>query len=139
MDKTDVGIITGVVLVVAIVLSLMFIAGPIYNVWASEKNGQAELAQGEYNRQLAVVESKAKLDSAKNLADAEVVRAEGVSKANKIIGDSLKDNQAYLDYLWLTEKITASDKEVIYVPTESQLPILEATRNMKIAPAAKAA
>ncbi len=110
------------------VVGIVAVGWPMYNVWASEQHGKAELAQGEYNRQLAVVESKAKLDSAKNLADAEVVRAEGVAKANEIIGESLKDNGEYLDYLWLTEKITSSDKEVIYVPTETQLPILEATR-----------
>jgi regulator of protease activity HflC (stomatin/prohibitin superfamily) len=122
--------IIGIIVAIALIITLIAVAIPIYNVWASEKNGQAELAQGEYNRQLAVVESKAKLDAAKNLADAEIVRATGVAKANEIIGESLKDNSEYLDYLWLTEKITASNKEVIYVPTETQLPILEATRNL---------
>ncbi len=41
------------------------------------------------------------MESAKHLADAEVIRAEGVAKANKIIGDSLKDNEGYLRYLWI--------------------------------------
>jgi hypothetical protein len=54
-----------------------------------------------------------------------VLKAEGVAKANKIIGDSLKGNESYLRYLWI-EKMTETGKEVIYVPTEAGLPILEA-------------
>lgn len=131
MSGNNTGTIIGVAIVLVIILAIAFIAGPIYNVWASEQNGKAELAQGEYNRQLQVVESKAKLDSAANLADAEVRRAEGVAKANKIIGDSLRDNQAYLDYLWVTEIGTNTNKETVYVPTEAQLPILEATRGLR--------
>ncbi len=120
--------IVALVLIGALVLGAVIFGYPLYNVWSSEMDGKAKLAESESSRQIAVVESKAKMDSAKNLADAEVIRAQGVAKANEIIGESLKDNSEYLDYLWLTEKITASNKEVIYVPTETQLPILEATR-----------
>ena len=127
-NSTDLAL-TGIGIgLIALVVGAVFIGYPIYNVWSSEQSGKAKLAESESSRQIAVVESKAKMDSAKNLADAEVIRAQGVAKANEIIGKSLKDNNEYLDYLWLTEKITASDKEVIYVPTETQLPILEATR-----------
>lgn len=129
MSKSDsiVGLIA--ISFVIIVVILLFIGYPIYNVWSSEQHGKAELARGEYNRQLAVVEAKAKLDSARSLADAEIVRAQGVAKANEIIGKSLENNSEYLDYLWITEKIgTDADKEVVYVPTEAQLPILEAGR-----------
>lgn len=118
-------------LVVCIVVGAVVIGYPIYNVWASEQAGKASLAEAESSRQIAVVEAKAKMDSAKSLADAEVIRAEGVAKANQIIGASLKNNGEYLDYLWLTEKIsTDADKEIVYVPTEAQLPILEAGRGV---------
>ena len=115
-------------IIVAIGAAILFFGYPIYNVWGSEQSGRAELARAEYNRQIAVVEAQQKKESATYLAEAEVIRAQGVAKANEIIGRSLANNTAYLDYLWLTEKITASDKEVIYVPTEAQLPILEANR-----------
>ena len=65
------------------------------------------------------------MESAKNLAQAEVIRAKGVAKANKIIGDSLRDNQDYLKYLWINN-MTETKNQVIYVPTEANLPILEA-------------
>lgn len=105
---------------------------PIYNVWASEKAGQAELAQATFNRQIAVQEAEAKKESAVKLAEAEVFRAEGVAKANKIIGDSLRQNDDYLRWLWITEVAGKDiDKTVVYIPTESNIPILEAGRVAK--------
>ena len=118
----------GVASIFVIIVSWMAIM-PIYNVWASGQAGKAELAQADYNRQIAVVESEAKLISATNLANAEVERAKGVAKANEIIGASLKENEDYLRYLWITDVAGANvDKTVVYVPTETNLPILEASR-----------
>lgn len=118
------------ILISGILLTLMTLGGlygcPQYNVYESELSGQAELKKAEYTRQTAVLESKAKLDSAKNLADAEIERAKGVAQANKIIGDSLKGNEDYLRYLWIDGLQNGKGNEVIYVPTEAGLPILEA-------------
>lgn len=98
-----------------------------YSVWSQGKSGQAELQRADWNRQIAVREAKAKEQSAILLAQAEVERAKGVAKANKIIGESLKDNEAYLRYLWINN-LETSKNQVIYVPTEANLPILEASR-----------
>lgn len=98
-----------------------------YKIWACQKDGQAELAQAEYNRQIKVYEAKATEDAAKHLAQAEIERAKGVAEANKIIGASLNNNEAYLRYLWITS-LENKQKEIIYVPTEANLPILEANR-----------
>ncbi len=73
----------------------------MYMVWQQQKAGEAELARAEQNRQVAVLEAKAKLDSAESLAQAEVKRAEGTAKANQIIGQSLKGNEAYIHWLWV--------------------------------------
>lgn len=114
----------------ALVLLLLLAGGlygcPQYYVYSQRLTGEAELARAEYNRQVAVREAQAKKDSASLLADAEVERARGVAAANKIIGDSLKDNEAYLKYLWITDVAGTRDPSVIYVPTEAGLPILEA-------------
>lgn len=128
--EKSVGQIVAVVclLLVALWAAWLFV-GPNYNVWASSKAGQAELSRAEFNRQIAVRESQAKLDAATNLAQAEIKRAEGVAKANKIIGTSLKGNDAYLRYLWI-DKINGDNKEVIYVPTEANIPILEAGKSV---------
>jgi len=70
-------------------------------------------------------------ESAKNLAKAEIERAKGVAEANKIIGESLKGNEAYLRYLWI-QSLSDGHSETIYVPTEANLPVLEATRRFEL-------
>jgi predicted aminopeptidase len=99
---------------------------PQYNVYQQRLTGEAELARASYNRQVAVQEAEAKKAAAKDLADAEVIRAEGVAKANLIIGDSLRNNESYLRYLWITDVTNNKAPTVIYVPTEAGIPILEA-------------
>lgn len=98
---------------------------PTYGVWQQSLSGKAELAKAEYNRRITIQEAEAKLEAAKSLSEAEVIRADGVARANKIIGDSLHGNEAYLRYLWINN-LEANNPTVIYVPTEAGLPILEA-------------
>lgn len=101
--------------------------GPQYQVYQQRLSGQAKLAEAESSRQIATQEAHAKMDSAAMLAKAEIERAKGVAEANRIIGDSLAGNEAYLRYLWI-HNLEAGGHDVIYVPTEGQLPILEAGR-----------
>ena len=112
----------------------IFLSGacPLYGVWEQGLVGQAALARAEQDRRIAVQEAQAKLDSAKLLAGAEVERARGVAQANDIIGEGLRGHEEYLRYLWIMslEHVAASTNgsTVVYVPTEANLPILEATR-----------
>lgn len=108
---------------IALVALLMW-GIPQYSVWQQELAGQAELKRANWNRQIAIKEAEAKLESAKLEARSEVERAKGAAEANKIIGDSLKGNESYLRYLWITNM--NNEKEVIYIPTEAGMPILEA-------------
>lgn len=112
---------------------------PNYNVYESRLAGQAELQQATWNRQIKVQEAEAAQESSKHLAQAEIERAKGVAEANKIIGDSLKGNEDYLRYLWIHNLAEAEAKgaEVIYIPTEANLPILEAHRQPKKQPEGK--
>lgn len=107
------------------VLGLIFIGGPQYNVWQQSLAGKAELQKAEFTRQVAVLEAQAKKDSASQLAEAEIIRAQGVAKANQIIGDSLKDNREYLQYLYITglEDGSKNGNVTIYVPTEGGMPV----------------
>lgn len=114
-------------LVMAIALAYFI---PSYRVWQQNKEGEAELARAEQNRQIAIQEAKAKEESAKSLANAEIIRAEGIAKANQIIGDSLKNNDAYIHYLWV-EALRETKNAVVYIPTESGIPITEAHRQWK--------
>lgn len=97
---------------------------PMYNVYHQQMEGEAELAKANFSKQVAVQEAHAKMDSAKLLAEAEIERARGVAQANKIIGDSLKNNEEYLRYLFVNN-LEHTQNQVIYIPTEANLPILE--------------
>lgn len=99
---------------------------PPINSYIAENDGKAELAQASYNRQIKVKEAEARLESAKLDAQAEIERARGVSEANKIIGQSLKDNEAYLRWLYIEALKDRDNMTTIYIPTEAGLPILEA-------------
>ena len=121
---------------IASFFGLIFIIGglmagcPKYDVWQQGLAGQAELARAEQNRQIKVNEAKALEDSAQFKANAEVIRAKGVAKANKIIGNSLKGNEAYLRYLYIDmlNETGGDGRETIYIATEAGMPILEAGR-----------
>ncbi|MGF6963019.1 hypothetical protein OKW43_000024 [Paraburkholderia sp. WC7.3g] len=122
---------TTVILLTAVVTILLSGCDmyPPYRVYSQRMEGEAELAKAQYSKQVQVQDAQAKLESAKSYADAEVVRAQGVAKANAIIGESLKNNEAYLRYLWINNlKDAEGHGQVIYVPTEANLPILEASR-----------
>ena len=109
---------------------------PRYKVYKLNLEGQAQLKESEWTKQILIEEAKAKEEAAIlqarariTLAEAEgkaeVVRAKATAEANTIIGDSLKNNEAYLRYLWIMG-LHNGKGERIYVPTEAGLPILEA-------------
>lgn len=113
---------------ISLCLTLLGMWGcPNYSVYQQNLEGEAELARATQNRQISIQEAQAKKESAKDLAEAEVIRAEGAAKANKIIGESLKSNEAYLHYLFINN-MEHTQNQVIYIPTEASLPILEARR-----------
>lgn len=102
---------------------------PQYRIYEQRLTGEAELQRAESSRRIAVLEAQAKLDSAKMLAGAEVERARGVAEANKIIGESLQGNEAYLRYLWV-QQLDGANQTVVYIPTEGNMPVLEAGRTV---------
>lgn len=125
-------VVLGIVLLMVLTVGSM--AGcPAYNVYSSTKLGEAELARAQQNRQIAVQEAQAKFESAKLLAQAEVERAKGVAAANLIIAQGLKGNEEYLRYLWIVDVAAQAkgDKTVVYIPTEANMPIMEAARHVE--------
>lgn len=133
MNTTSWAILGIVAFILAISLGMWGI--PQYSIWSREMNGRAQLAEAEWSKKIAVEEARAKNDSATleaesrikqetAKAEAEVIRAKGVAEANRIIADSLQGNESYLRYLWIDR--IGDNPNVIYVPTEAGLPILEA-------------
>lgn len=122
-SRNDLGIFSLVVVGGTVLLAALFLVGPLYGVYSKSLSGKAQLQEAEFTRQVAVLEAQAKMDSASKLAEAEVIRAKGVAAANKIIGDSLRDNPAYLQYLWITEGEKDSNRTVYMVPSNGGAPI----------------
>lgn len=114
-------------LIISIIVLILF-AGilwgiPKYKVYSKELNGKAQLREAEWSRKIAIEEAAAEKEAAKLKADAEVIRAGGIAEANKIISGSITEN--YIKYKFV-EGLNDGHTEVIYVPTEANLPILEA-------------
>lgn len=126
------GVIGEVIIAVLVVVFLaagLMVGLPIYRVWQKEMSGKAQLAEADWNRQIAIREAEAVKESANHLAQAEVIRAHGVAEANGIIAEGLGGPEGYLRYLWINNLQEVNDNgQVIYVPTEAGLPILEAGR-----------
>ena len=112
------GIIGGVAGIIVIIVAMAFVK-PWYNVWSQEMEGKAEFAKAE---------QKANLEAEKLNAQAEIERAKGAAEAIRIENGSI--TPTYIQYLWVRQQGDLNNKTVIYVPTETNLPILEATRGL---------
>lgn len=120
---------------------------PKYKVYQKELNGRADLKEAEWSKQILIEEARAreqaalmqakarvtlaeaqgqaKIVQAKAEGEADIERAKAAAEANRIIGQSLKDNEEYLRYIWI-KGLQDGKGERIYIPTEAGLPILEA-------------
>jgi hypothetical protein len=126
--QTAIGISVIGLIVLVIIAAIMF-GYPRYKVWQQEMDGKAEFAKAEQNRKIKIEEAKANLEAEKLNAQAEIERAKGAAKAIEIENGSI--TPTYIQYLWVRQQADLGDKTVIYIPTEGNLPILEAGRNAK--------
>ena len=115
----------GIAAIVVLIVAMAFIR-PWYNVWSQEMEGKAEFAKAEQNRKIKIEEARANLEAEKLNAQAEIERAKGAAEAIRIENGSI--TPTYIQYLWVRQQSDLSNKTVIYVPTETNLPILESSR-----------
>ena len=129
MSDKAIGSFIGTVIVWAIMIVVFggMYGCPRYNVWQQEMSGKAEFAKAEQNRRIKIEEAKANLEAEKLNAQAVVERAKGAAEAIKIENGSI--TPAYIQYLWVRQQNNLNDKTVIYIPTETNLPVLEASRS----------
>ena len=125
MDKKMIlpSIVT-VIVVGAAIAGLLF-GIPVYRVWQQNMAGRARLAEAEYSRQIMLIEAEMNLQAEELNALAEVARARGAAEAMEIVQEKLTD--MYIRYLWVRQ-VNFGDASVVYVPTEANLPLLEAGR-----------
>lgn len=146
-DALAIGSLFVLFFLVLVLLIAAFWAWPKYKVYKLELDGRAALKEAEWSKQILIEEAKAKeqaallqanarvtlaeaegkalLVKAKAEGQADIERAKAAAEANKIIGESLKNNEAYLRYIWI-KGLQDGNGERIYIPTEAGLPILEA-------------
>lgn len=115
-----------IALIGALILALMF-GLPVYKVWQQEMEGKAEMAKAEQNRKILIEEARARLESEKLNAQAEIERAKGMAEAMRIENGSL--NETYNQYLFIRSLEKLADKgslpQIIYLPSEGMLPVMD--------------
>ena len=114
----------GIFAIIGIIVLWMALM-PRYRVWSQEMRGKAAFAEAVQNRQIQIEEAKANLESQKLNSEAEVERAKGMAQSIEIENGKL--TPMYIHYLWV-RNIDKMDGEKIYIPTEANLPLLEASR-----------
>lgn len=141
------GLLATLALVAILLVILALWAWPKYRVYKLELDGIAALKEAEWSKQILIEEAKAKEQAslmqakakvtlaeaegraqvvrAKAEGQADIERAKAAAEANRIIGESLKNNEQYLRYVWI-KGLQDGKGERIYIPTEAGMPILEA-------------
>ena len=109
----------GLLLLFIILLLLFMFAWPHYKVWKQGMDGQAALAEAEQSKMIQVQVAKAELESAK-------LRAEAI----KLVGQAAKDYPEYRkqEFIGAFGEALRDGRiqQIIYVPTEANIPIVEA-------------
>ncbi len=94
---------------------------PKYGVWRAGLQGEATLMRAEQEKKIQIEQAKAELESAK-------LRAEAI----QIVGKASKDFPEYRTQEFIGafgEAIKAGEiDQIIYVPTEANIPIVESGR-----------
>jgi len=109
-------------LIIICLLAAACTACPQYNVYSQRLEGEAELAKAEYSRQVAVREARPSA-TAPHFSRSRGHACRRRRKGQSDHGESLKDNEAYLRYLFV-KRTREHQKPSDLLPTEAQLPIL---------------
>ncbi|WP_180108992.1 MULTISPECIES: hypothetical protein [unclassified Acinetobacter] len=104
-----------------VVLLLLMFAWPHYKVWKQGMDGQAALAEAEQSKMIQVQVAKAELESAK-------LRAQAI----KLVGQAAKEYPEYRkqEFIGAFGEALRDGRiqQIIYVPTEANIPIVEASQ-----------
>lgn len=121
---------------IAILVVVLMVGLPVYNVWQQEMAGKAEMAKAEQNRKILIEEAKARLEAEKLNAQAEVERARGMAEAMKLENGTL--NTTYNQYLFIRTLEKLADKgdlpQIIYMPSEGLVPVMDVSKKAPAKP-----
>ena len=112
-----------------VILFWALVGYPRWRVWAAHQAGLADLQKAKSEQQIQIAHAQSRLDAAELNKKAAIIEAEAVSEQIKTIGRELSNHGLYLRWQWIKMmEETDTKATTIYVPTEANLPILEATR-----------
>lgn len=115
-------------LALALLLWVLF-GYPHWRVWAAHQRGQADLAQAKNEQQIQIATAQSRLAAAELNKQAAIIEAQAVAAQVKEIGTELSHHDLYLRWQWIKMMDDSnSEREIIYVPTEANLPVLESMR-----------
>ena len=125
-------IIFAIIVIIVLMVLWRLVLEPRWNVWYSYQDGLADLAAAKNEQQIQIAKAQSRLDAASLNKQAAIIEAEAVAAQIQAIGSQLTAHDLYLRWQWIKMmEDNGSSAKVIYVPTEANLPILEATRLTK--------
>lgn len=111
-----------IILIIAVFVFGIAVGYRYYSVWSAEMKGKARLMEASQSKQIMIETAKAEVEAA-------TLRAEAI----EIIGKKAKMYPEYRmqEFIGAFGEALNNDKinTIIYVPTEANIPILEAGRN----------
>jgi len=122
-QRNNGGLIFGIFITVGILIVIGFLlfGVPVYRVWAANYNGKAVLVKAEQTRQVLVTQANAELEAAK-------ARAQAIA----IVGEAAQKYPEYRQQEFMgafAEALREGNmNQIIYVPTEANIPVMEAGR-----------
>jgi hypothetical protein len=109
-------------LTIGLIASMMF-GIPAWNVWRSGLSGEADLRRAAQTRQIQIEQAKGEEEAAKHRAN-----------AIAIVGKAAKEYPEYRTQEFIGAFAEAMHNgrisQIIYVPTEANIPITEAGKNV---------
>ena len=123
--RLGVKIVAGVTLFLILLIGGCMAVKPQYNLYKANTEKQSVIREQEAQSKAAEFRAISEVTQAEAKAEAEVIRAKGIAEANRIIAESITPE--YVNYLYV-RALEATQNQVIYVPTEAGLPVLEANR-----------
>jgi len=123
-DAAVVVVVMGVILGIMLIVGFCMIVVPQWSVWSSKLEGEAMLNKANQTKQILVTQAQAELDSAK-------LRAQAI----EIVGKMAQQYPEYREQEFIGSFAEAlhngSVSQIIYVPTEANIPIIEARSHEK--------
>ena len=117
-QKGDAAVVVLTLIIIA-VIGLLFFAIPMWNVWRMGLSGEAELNKAEQTKKIMIETARAEMEASS-------LRA----RAIEIMGGAAKKYPEYRQQEFIQaigEALREGDiDQIIYVPTESNIPITEA-------------